>query len=109
MQEVYRVLKPGGVYIIISFGEPAARLGYLKGKSLDWKVEHKEIGKHIAALPQADWKPCVETAKPPLEGFKEVGVSKVHHMYVCQKPEQGAGGSGAGAGAGAGATQYEDQ
>ena len=43
-KEMYRVLKPGGMYLMISHGPPDNRLGYLQ-RSLAWKVEYKTIGK----------------------------------------------------------------
>lgn len=43
LHEVWRVLKPGGTYFIVSHGLPATRLGYLS-RGLAWNVEYKEIG-----------------------------------------------------------------
>jgi SAM-dependent methyltransferase len=44
VQEMYRVLKPGGNYIVISHGGPDTRLGYLTSKRLDWTITDKAIG-----------------------------------------------------------------
>lgn len=51
---IYRVLKPGGVYLLVSYGEPEARLPWLDGEpGIDWTVsvrymdkrsEHETIG-----------------------------------------------------------------
>lgn len=67
MQNVYRVLKPGGVYMSISYGMPDARIGYLKNKFLNWTIEHAKI------------------AKIPLEQFTSVELSQFHYIYICTK------------------------
>ena len=43
VKEMHRVLKPGGVYVVISHGVPTSRLGYLSGSWLEWSVEHQPI------------------------------------------------------------------
>ena len=67
MQNVYRVLKPGGCYICVSYGMPDARLGYLKNKFLNWTIEHAKI------------------AKTPLDQFTSVELSQFHYIYICSK------------------------
>lgn len=37
------VLKPGGVFVVVSHGAPAARAAYFSGDGVDWTVEHREI------------------------------------------------------------------
>lgn len=44
MKEIYRVLKPGGVYIMISHGGPDTRMGYLQ-RGAKWAVDYKAIRK----------------------------------------------------------------
>ncbi|OMJ80960.1 hypothetical protein SteCoe_18667 [Stentor coeruleus] len=67
MQNVFRVLKPGGVYMLVSYGMPDARIGYLKNKFLNWTIEHAKI------------------AKVPLEQFTSVELSQYHYIYICTK------------------------
>jgi ubiquinone/menaquinone biosynthesis C-methylase UbiE len=67
MQNVYRVLKPGGSFVCVSYGMPDARLGYLKNKFLNWTIEHAKI------------------AKVPLEQFVNVELSQFYYVYVCTK------------------------
>lgn len=67
LNEMHRVLKPGGVLAVLSFAAPDSRMGYFKADGLDWEVSHSEI------------------EKPPLESFKEAGASETHHLYVCRK------------------------
>lgn len=57
-KEVIRVLRPGGVFLCISFGAPPSRLGFFE-------------------LPHCDWNPrVVEIASPQLS-------RKVHYAYIC--------------------------
>jgi ubiquinone/menaquinone biosynthesis C-methylase UbiE len=46
MAEIARVLKPGGVFVEISYGTPNTRASFLRGPQYGWTVlEHKEIEK----------------------------------------------------------------
>ncbi len=36
--QVSRVLKPNGVYVVVSYGQPDTRLGYLENSAYLWKV-----------------------------------------------------------------------
>lgn len=66
-QEMYRVLKPGGVYLIVSHGAPEQRMSYLT-KGVRWAVES-------FAIP-----------KPPVQGLAiEEGNNKYHYIYSCKK------------------------
>lgn len=64
--EIDRVLKPGGTYVVISHGMPAARLGYLQKRELNWDVKLTEI------------------PKQQLSGQDE-GPSPSYYMYTCRK------------------------
>ena len=66
IREMHRLLKPGGVYIIISHGPPESRMGYLT-RGVRWAVD------------------TVNIPKTPLEGLPEEGVLKYHYMYTCKK------------------------
>ena len=57
-----------GTYFCVSYGTPSMRVGYLKGRTLDWEIDYQEL------------------AKPELENFKEVGAAETHFVYVCRKP-----------------------
>merc|ERR1712086_608643 len=69
VNEMYRVLKPGGAYICVSYGVPATRMGYLQTPTLDWNVAHSKI------------------AKPVVAGYDEMGADTHHYIYFCVKPE----------------------
>lgn len=67
---MYRVLKPGGIYLCISHGVPNTRMTYLNPKTLNWQVEFRKI------------------AKPMVENGHEVqGPSDHHFLYICRKPK----------------------
>ena len=51
VKEMHRVLKPGGVYVVISHGVPTSRLGYLSGSWLEWSVEHQPIREGAPPFP----------------------------------------------------------
>ncbi|CAI5742151.1 unnamed protein product [Hyaloperonospora brassicae] len=67
--EVYRVLKPNGVYFVVSYGVPTNRLSYLENKELSWKVT-------VHTVP----KPTVSAVQ-----VSEADANAVHYIYVCQK------------------------
>ena len=68
MKEMFRVLKPGGIYLCVSHGLPTTRLSYLNPKGSNWAVEYKKA------------------PKPPVESGQEVsGASDHHFIYVCKK------------------------
>jgi hypothetical protein len=73
VREVYRVLRGGGVYVVISFGVPKLRLRHLKGEGLDWTVEVDRL------------------AKPGMEWADDANVAKHHYVYICRKPDQEVG------------------
>ncbi|CAH0479519.1 unnamed protein product [Peronospora belbahrii] len=68
-QEIYRVLRPNGVYFVVSYGIPDNRLGYLDNKELPWKVT-------VHTVP----KPTVSAVQ-----VSEAEANAVHYIYVCQK------------------------
>lgn len=69
VREMHRVLKPGGVYVVISHGAPDTRVGYLKrpAQGLTWAVD------------------TVVCEKPPLEGLEEQPDHRNHWLYSCRK------------------------
>ena len=47
LNEVQRVLKPGGVYIVITFGKPDHRLLFFKYPFLSWTIKSVEIEREV--------------------------------------------------------------
>ena len=70
VKEVARCLKPGGVFIVVSFGVPENRLSYFEG-AYGWTTT-------VAAIP----KPSINAAGLA-EATTEPGQS--HYVYVCKK------------------------
>ena len=67
LKEMYRVLKPGGVYIIVSHAEPSRRLSYLTRGGFRWSVEY------------------IAVTKQQVNGLAEEGSQKYHYVYTCRK------------------------
>jgi len=77
LSEIYRVLVPNGVYIMISYGAPDHRLHYLKKPDLHWKV-----------LPEATvFKPTISTSIAASGQDKDS--PNYHYIYICKKGESG--------------------
>ena len=70
MAELSRVLKPTGAFIMISYGIPDNRLGYIENDTYKWKVQVHTIAKPTVSA----------TAVPDAKD-----ASSVHYVYVCSK------------------------
>jgi ubiquinone/menaquinone biosynthesis C-methylase UbiE len=72
ISEVYRVLSPGGVFLIVSFNEPSQRVPYLTKNEFQWEVSHFSIPK-----------PVIPTNPSAVNDGKDG--PGVHYVYVCVK------------------------
>ena len=45
LQNVHRILAPGGCFVCVSYGRPETRLGYFKEQAYKWQVEVQKIQK----------------------------------------------------------------
>ncbi|CDJ47393.1 Methylase, related [Eimeria brunetti] len=73
LTHISQVLKPGGVYMMISYGSPMFRLNHLQKKELGWTVELQTL------------------EKPSLNVPSEVEEkSDVHYIYICRKEQPAA-------------------
>ena len=65
--QVKRILKPGGVLLVLSYGKPPNREVHLKRQSLGFSVSNAMIDKPTAAgvTPSA-------------------GMDKMHYLYTCR-------------------------
>ena len=70
LQEVSRILKPAGVFIIVSYAAPEHRLSYLEG-DFGWSVA-------VSTLP----KPSINAAGLPENSDDP---TQVHFVYVMKK------------------------
>jgi hypothetical protein len=62
IEEVYRVLKPDGIYLIISYASPNFRLENLKREHVNFDIQISEMKRK-----------------------NEEGNELVHYLYVCKK------------------------
>ncbi|KAJ4779438.1 S-adenosyl-L-methionine-dependent methyltransferases superfamily protein [Rhynchospora pubera] len=91
--EVNRVLKQGGIYMLITYGAPSARVQYLKQAGLNWKltlyilsssrVEEETNGSSSSAELSMEPVPLTENGQLP-PGFV-LGDLESHYIYVCEK------------------------
>ncbi|KAG2436046.1 hypothetical protein HYH02_011757 [Chlamydomonas schloesseri] len=108
VMESYRVLKPGGALMLVTYGDPLSRLPYLN-EVLDWDVSVLALTKQevVEAL---DVEPVV---RPLIKGPYPAtnldcmdalsGLEGMHFVYICRKrgtssASTSSGGAGAGAG-----------
>lgn len=70
--EVSRVLRPGGNFIIVSYGTPENRLSYLENDAYKWRVTVHTIAK-----------PAI-TGGAPVDADDEKR-NPFHYLYVCHK------------------------
>merc|ERR1711865_875498 len=67
-KHISRVLKPGGTYIVVSYGQPDYRLNYFDKPEYNWNLLPVQ---HIA-------KPCVSAVEDP-------DPANVHYVYIMEK------------------------
>ncbi|KJP86897.1 hypothetical protein AK88_03406 [Plasmodium fragile] len=67
LSEVSRVLKPEGVFVVISHAQPTYRLGYLQKPDYKWNVAVKTVNR-----------PMLGIVAPPVD-------DSLHYVYICKK------------------------
>jgi len=68
LADIARVLKPDGVFVCITYGQPSNRLHYLKKKKFNWSVSYKTVAK-----------PTSSKAADELED------DDLHYVYIMKK------------------------
>jgi ubiquinone/menaquinone biosynthesis C-methylase UbiE len=68
--QVSRILKPGGTFLIVSYGTPDSRLSHLSKEEYNWRVSHQTIPK-----------PTISSSAIPLTDE----ANNVHYIYICEK------------------------
>ncbi|KAH7292996.1 hypothetical protein KP509_28G007300 [Ceratopteris richardii] len=93
LEEVRRVLKPGGGYMLITYGDPRSRMPHLKTHdSNSWTVSLHVLPKPGSkrALETCTWevaKPIPLTDEGSTMGFL-FDDPDLHYVYVCQKAQE---------------------
>ncbi|KAH6808566.1 S-adenosyl-L-methionine-dependent methyltransferases superfamily protein [Perilla frutescens var. frutescens] len=91
LEEVWRVLKDKGVYILITYGSPVYRLPILK--ELTWTIKLHVIGKLQSGTTSNLTRDLTTPIPLDVNGDSSetaVGMSAdVHYIYVCIKDESG--------------------
>ncbi|CAM6093014.1 unnamed protein product [Calypogeia fissa] len=98
LEEVCRVLKPGGTYMLITYGDPRVRLPHLKGPEIRAEISWK-IFLHVIPRPgssrAAEGSSKLVTDPVLLNEDGTVGSRfaledpDLHYVYVCIKDKQG--------------------
>ncbi|GAB4859031.1 hypothetical protein Ancab_010499 [Ancistrocladus abbreviatus] len=91
LEEVGRVLKEQGIYMLITYGAPASRLPLLRN-SFMWKIELHVIDKAVSSGGSGQMKWELTDAVPLDEDGSSVEAvlgknPEVHYIYVCTKDD----------------------
>lgn len=78
MYNILRVLKPDGVFILISHWSPDKWLGYLEVEAYNWTITSQAVPRPVVGVPAVDSSNTTESATygDPIA---------VHFVYVCRK------------------------
>jgi len=68
MQEISRVLKPSGVYVVVSYGQPDYRLNYFDKPEYNWNIL-----------------PAQHVPKPTVSNVEDQDPANVHYIYIMTK------------------------
>lgn len=91
LEEVNRLLKPGGIYMLITYGDPSVRVPHLSQAGSSWKIT-------LYIIPRPGYQSCMgnSSAKSVMEPvtLTEKGLLPAsfvledpdsHYVYVCRK------------------------
>ncbi|KAG5238425.1 EEF1A lysine methyltransferase [Salix suchowensis] len=93
LREVSRILKPGGIYMLITYGDPKVRMPHLTQSIYNWKIVlyiiprpgfEKPAGS--SSNPQPEPVPISDTGLLPADFVLEDPDS--HFIYVCKKMDE---------------------
>ncbi|GJP48557.1 hypothetical protein CLOM_g7843 [Closterium sp. NIES-68] len=89
ISEVCRVLKPGGKFLLITYGDPQVRISHLQADELSWTVKI-----HAMPRPGVCAELCPAWALVPMKigingrlvpNGEDLEGGNVHYIYVCTK------------------------
>jgi len=79
LREIQRVMKVGGVYIAISYGDPESRLFHFEREFLSWDIkQYKLYYKDDEEKPE-------DSEDTKADKPAEEQAPKIHYIYVCTK------------------------
>ncbi|KAL3537556.1 hypothetical protein ACH5RR_000922 [Cinchona calisaya] len=93
--EVSRLLKPGGVYLLITYGDPTVRIPHLNRPVYNWKIElyiiprpgfQRPVGSASSANSFLEPVPITEKGLLPADYVLDDPDS--HFIYICKKAEE---------------------
>ncbi|XP_056692200.1 uncharacterized protein [Spinacia oleracea] len=88
--EVSRLLKPGGVYMLITYGDPNVRMPYLSRSVYNWKIELYIIprpgfeGSAVASI-KSSLEPIPMSENGDLPSDFALKDPDCHFIYICRK------------------------
>ncbi|XP_047334304.1 EEF1A lysine methyltransferase 4 [Impatiens glandulifera] len=91
--EVSRLLKPGGTYMLITYGDPSVRMSHLIRPAYDWKIElyiisrpgFQRAASSTSPSPKAQLQPVPMTEKGLLHPSYVLEDPDSHFVYICRK------------------------
>ncbi|XP_077218434.1 S-adenosyl-L-methionine-dependent methyltransferases superfamily protein [Tasmannia lanceolata] len=92
LEEVSRLLKPGGIYILITYGDPTVRIPHLSQPGYNWKIIlyiiprpgfQRPVGSSSSSKTFMEPVPITENGRLPAGFVLEDPDS--HYIYVCRK------------------------
>ncbi|XP_022864779.1 methyltransferase-like protein 13 [Olea europaea var. sylvestris] len=91
--EVSRLLKPGGVYMLITYGDPTVRMPHINQPVYNWKIElyiipRPGFQKPAGSTPKSYLEPIPMTEKGQLPADYTLEDPDSHYIYVCKKIDE---------------------
>ena len=75
LENIHRILAPGGCYLCVSYGKPETRMGYFKNDGYKWQVEMQKVQKKINGAPGGG----------TVELFERIDQEPFYYVYICTK------------------------
>lgn len=98
LEEVSRILKPGGIYMLITYGDPSVRVPHLNKSGCNWKILLYIIprpgyeSREGCSSPSSLMEPVPVTEKGLLPPEFVLEDPDSHYIYICKKVGESAAG-----------------